>query len=169
MPVKATQSKTSVTKINAENPRGNASPSFRKQPESITPTGSSAQQSMLVPAAVIKQIKPDLFSLQLDRAKVEELAYLISQEGKTWDEYIWRLAEFELQLGPACGGKKNVFTHSGLPDQVLLHPTKVVKTPMEEDVRALAYEISQRGPSLQDLHWFIAQRQYICKQLPHLK
>lgn len=169
MPAKVNQSKPSTSKINAGSPKSGASPSPSKQSAPVIPVEASAQQRTPVTAGVIKRVKPDLFSLVLDRAKIEELAYFISQEGKTWDEYVWRLAEFEMQLGPACGGKKNVFSYGGLPDQVLLVPPKVVKQPKEEDVRALAYEMSQRGPSLQDLHWYIAQRQYICQQLPYLK
>ncbi len=135
---------------------------------SIIHSESSEKSRVSNPFGTCNEIKPGLFLISLDRKKIEEIAYLISQQRKSWDECAWWFAELEMQLSPACGANKNVFSHGGLPDRVLLYPSKVVYNPVEADVRSLAFDISHRRPSLQDLHWFIAQRQYISNLVPHL-
>jgi hypothetical protein len=103
----------------------------------------------------------ELVKVKINEEKVQELAYLFAQEGKTWEECTWILAEYELKLGAACSNPKHEYRWGGLPNTIKISPSRVLQTPKEEDIRQLAYEISQRGPSLQDLHWFIAQRKYV--------
>ncbi len=108
----------------------------------------------------------DVVKVKLNEEKVQEIAYLLAQEGKTWDEYTWVLAEHELKLSAACSNPKQEYRWGGLPNAVKIYPSRVLQVPKEDDVRQLAYEISQRGPSLQDLHWFIAQRKYVEDVIP---
>ncbi len=103
----------------------------------------------------------EVVTVKLNEEKVQEIAYLLAQEGKTWDEYTWILADNELKLGSACANPKPDYRCGGLPTVVKIVPSRILQMPKEDDVRQLAYEISQRGPSLQDLHWFIAQRKFV--------
>ncbi len=128
----------------------------------------SAKPKVAVPSSSSKTIggqqasrSSDLISVKLNKEKVQEIAYLFAQDGKTWDECTWVLAEYELKLSAACSNPKQDYHWGGLPNVVKIYPSRILYAPKEDDVRQLAYEISQRGPSLQDLHWFIAQRKYI--------
>ncbi|OLS13147.1 MAG: hypothetical protein RBG13Loki_3243 [Promethearchaeota archaeon CR_4] len=100
-------------------------------------------------------------TVTLDEENVQQMAYLVSQEQRSWDEYTWMLAQEELRLGAACAMPKEDFRHGGLPKMVKIFPAKIQPSLNEEEVRKLAFEIAQRSPSLQDLHWFIAQRRCI--------
>ena len=39
--------------------------------------------------------------LQIDDEKVREIAFNLSQEPKSWDDWVWLFAEAELRLRPA--------------------------------------------------------------------
>ncbi|OLS15837.1 MAG: hypothetical protein RBG13Loki_0531 [Promethearchaeota archaeon CR_4] len=109
----------------------------------------------------------NLIEVRLNKEKAQEIAYMLAQEGKTWDECTWMFAEYELKLAVACSNPKHEYKWGGLPKSVKIYPSRILQSPREEDVRQLAYEISQRGSSIQDLHWFIAQRRYVSDFVTH--
>ncbi len=97
----------------------------------------------------------------MNEEAIQQIAWKLSQEGKTWDECTWSLAENELRYGAAYALPNESVRYGGLPNQISVDASRIRTTLNQEDVQKLAYEISQRGPSLQDLHWFIAQRLFI--------
>ncbi len=122
-------------------------------------SGTAAGTQQVV--APKKKVSSNIVTIKMNEEKIQQIAYLFAQEGKTWDECTWSLAENELRYGAACGYPKSDFKYGGLPSQVKIIPSRVLQEPKQDDIQKLAFEIAQRGPSLQDLHWFIAQRKFI--------
>jgi hypothetical protein len=96
-------------------------------------------------------------SISVDNDAIQKLAFEISQLPKSYDDFVWIFAESELRLRPAYA-MGNIFKPEG-PVQV--YPAKLVANPRDDDIRKLAEQIASQGTSIQDLHWFIAQRNYI--------
>jgi hypothetical protein len=99
-------------------------------------------------------------SINLDEKKIQEIAYDFAQQPKNYDDYIWLLAENELRLLGAYPDSINPLSGS-FPEKVVLYPNKIVDFPPTEQVKQLAELYAAQAPSLQDLHWFIAERVYI--------
>jgi hypothetical protein len=101
-----------------------------------------------------------MISVQIDEEKIREMAYEISQEQKSNDDYVWLLAEAELRIRPALAFGK--LYKDGEESQVVrIDPDMMIDQPTEEDIRATAEDISKQGPSVQDIHWFTAERRFI--------
>ncbi len=128
----------------------------------IKSASSVGTQQVMTPK---KKASSSILTIKMNEEQIQQIAYLVAQEGKTWDECTWMLAENELRYGAACALPKSEFKYGGLPNQVKVIPSHVCIDPKQEDVQKLAFEISQRGPSLQDLHWFIAQRKFIANNI----
>ncbi len=106
--------------------------------------------------------------ITVDTDQIQKLAYEISQQPKTWDELVWLFAESELRLAPAYA-LGNLFQPGAGPATVYLYPARIVDSPREEDIRKLAEQVAAQGPSLQDLHWFIAERAYAYNTVKAMK
>ncbi len=108
-----------------------------------------------------KTLRVGIIEVALDPEKVGPLASKIAQTITDWDELNWLLAESELRLFPAYASRPKIPNLGCLPQRVQLVPAKVISQPKEDMVRPLAWDISQQHYSTQDLHSFIAQRNYI--------
>jgi hypothetical protein len=104
-----------------------------------------------------------MVSVQVDEEKIREMAYEISQEPKSYDDFVWLFAEAELRLRPAYVLGK-LYKEGDESRSVEIDPDAIVDQPAEDDIRVLAEEISKQGASVQDLHWFIAERRFVCEQ-----
>jgi len=102
--------------------------------------------------------------ITVDEDRVRELAAELAREPKSWDDCVWLFAETELRLRPALVGGA-LYQQGVEARQVELAPDLVVDQPAEGDIHALAEEIARLGPSLQDLHWYIAERRFIYAQV----
>src|SRR5271157_2180794 len=71
---------------------------FRGAKPPITPK-SSGKKVPLAPAEKINWGK--IVSIQVDHGQVQEMAYALSQSGKSHDDLVWLYAEAELRLKPA--------------------------------------------------------------------
>ncbi|HMF32128.1 MAG TPA: hypothetical protein VKK79_11970 [Candidatus Lokiarchaeia archaeon] len=101
-----------------------------------------------------------MISVQIDADKIREMAYEISQEQKSYDEFVWFCAEAELRIRPALAYGK--LYKDGEESQVVqIDPDMIVDQPAEEDIRTTAEEIAKQAPSVQDVHWFTAERRFI--------
>ena len=91
------------------------------------------------------------------------MARELAQEARPWDELVWLFAEVELCLRPAL--VDSMLYKQGVESrQVDINPDLVEDHPREDAIRELAEEISRLGPSLQDLHWYIAERRFVYDQ-----
>ncbi len=119
----------------------------KPEPQQISTPNSNGHSKLLI--------------VSMNEEAIQQIAYKISQEGKTWEECTWLLAENELRYGAAYALPNESVQYGGLSSQLTVDPSRVQNNIKQEDVQKMAYEISQRGPSLQDLHWFIAQRLFV--------
>lgn len=67
---------------------------------------------------------------------ISKRAFLLSKEEKSYDQWVWLLAEAELRL-------------------------QLGKDPPVTSIRSIAEEIGKQKISLQDLHWYIAEKQLL--------
>ncbi len=111
---------------------------------------------------------PTVLTIQINEDQVRAMAYEISLQPKTWDELIWFFAQSELRLTPAyaiddCKSTGTEMCASFLytKKSIKIYPGKVVDRPGENDIRILAEQVARQGPRLQELHWYIAERNYI--------
>jgi hypothetical protein len=102
-----------------------------------------------------------MVTIQLDEDKVREIAYDLSQKPMSYDEFVWLFAENDLKLHSAVAGDQ-IFQECGTSKCAEIDPNAIVDQPSEDEIRNLAYDISQKGISPQDLHWLIAERLYLC-------
>ncbi len=96
-------------------------------------------------------------SIAVDNDAIQKLAFEISQLPKSYDDFVWIFAEAELRLRPAYA-MGNIFQTGG---PVQIYPNKIVDKPIEAEIRSLAEQIAAQGTTVQELHWFIAQRNFI--------
>ena len=95
-------------------------------------------------------------TVPLNFEEIRKMAFEISASKRTYDEYIWLWAAADLRLASAYRSKLG----GGSPS-VEIDATKVIEHPLEEETRALAKEFAAWRPKMQEVHWFIAERQYI--------
>ncbi len=108
-----------------------------------------------------KTLRIGVIEVALDLEKVGPIANKIAQTITDWDELNWLLAEAELRLFQAYASRPKTPILGSLPRRVQLIPAKMIMQPNEDQIRSLAWDISQQHLSTQDLYSFIAQRQYI--------
>lgn len=78
-------------------------------------------------------------SNKISPRKIEELAYKISQNHLTYDQFVWKLAKNTLKL-----------ENGSEPDQDL--------------IREIAESISNQHLSLEEIHWTIAEKILLFKE-----
>jgi hypothetical protein len=104
-------------------------------------------------------------SVKLDEDAIRNIAYDLSQKNLSWDDYVWLLAESELRLVPAYDNPR--LTPSSLADLgnvIQIDPASIVRQPGEDEIRDLAGKIAQASPRMDELHWFIAERNFVFEQ-----
>ena len=126
-----------------------------KKPTSVKSASKPASSTNIsTPSA---KVTTGVMSIELDNDAIQKLAFEISQQPKSYDDFVWMFAEAELRLKPAYA-VNNVFQTAG---PVQIYPAKIVDKPNESEIRSLAAQIASQGTSMQDLHWFAAQRIYV--------
>ena len=98
------------------------------------------------------------------KQKIRELAYDLSQQLKSYDDIVWLFAEMELKLENAFDSTTNPLEGT-FPEAVTIYPKKILLKVDEEKIRPLAATIADRGSSLQDLHWFLAERIFVVENV----
>ena len=95
-------------------------------------------------------------TVELKKVEIQKKAYEISQAKKSYNDYIWLWAEADAKIGQSC--LPDLKTN---PASVKVDVKKIVAKPAEADVKKLAGEYFKKGAKVQEIHWFIAERQYI--------
>ncbi len=98
----------------------------------------------------------------IDEEKIRLMAREIYQQQKLWDDLVWLYAESELRLAPAyASGADSQPNHLFTVKVIEIDPSKIVDYPIESDIRRLAEQFAAQRPSVQDLHWYIAERMFV--------
>ena len=98
--------------------------------------------------------------IKMDENKVREMAYDLSQQPKSYDDFVWLLAEQELKLKNAFDSSTNPLM-GNFPEMISIDPNKIIDTPNADETKTLAELIAKQCPSLENFHWFLAERVYI--------
>jgi hypothetical protein len=113
------------------------------------------------PQATAKPISASgVVTIKMDEEKIRVMAYEFSTQPKTYDDFVWLLAENELKLKPAYQNETNPFI-SGLPSSVTLFPSKINEYPKQAETKNLAELIAASATPIQDVHWFLAERVFV--------
>jgi predicted lipid-binding transport protein (Tim44 family) len=94
--------------------------------------------------------------VKINQDEIKKRAYTLSQANKKYDDYVWLWAEADLKLAKAV--KKDAFAPN--VKSVEIDATKIVK-PKEADIKKLAAEYAKKKAKVQEIHWFIAERQFV--------
>ena len=98
----------------------------------------------------------DVISILLPMAEITLSATILSRLKKSYDDWVWLWAEAELKL-------KNALLSPLSPGAtcVQLHVEKINLAPDEEELNRLAKLNRSKRMNIQDILWFIAERNYI--------
>ena len=94
--------------------------------------------------------------IDLNKDEIKKRAFGLAMMRRSYDDYIWFWAEVELRLAQAY--QTDMKSNNG---SVKIDKSKIVEKPGESEVRRLATELAAKRVKVQDIHWFIAERQYI--------
>jgi hypothetical protein len=88
--------------------------------------------------------------------EIKKSAYELSQMKKSYDDWVWLWTEADLKL-------KNALISPLGPGvtSVQVDRKKIVQKPNVEEVKKLAKDNHVKRMRVQDIHWFIAERNYI--------
>ena len=95
--------------------------------------------------------------VKINQDEIKKKAYSLSQANKKYDDYVWLWAELDLKLAKAV--KKDAFAPN--VKTVEIDASKIVAKPKEADIKKLAAEYAKKKAKIQELHWFIAERQFV--------
>jgi len=94
--------------------------------------------------------------VEMKTDEIRKKAFDLAMARRSYDDYIWMWAEAELRL-------RNAYGTSLAPNakNIDIDTSKIVDAPSAEDIKKLASELASKKVKVQDVHWFIAERQYI--------
>jgi hypothetical protein len=126
--------------------------SFKPSKSTAKPAAGQAGKA---PAAQAKG-GGSVVRIDLPAAEIKKSAYELSQMKKSYDDWVWLWTEADLKL-------KNALVSPLGPGatSVQVDKKKIVQKPNEEDVRKVVKENHAKRMKVQDIHWFIAERNYI--------
>ena len=127
------------------------------------PTSGGGKLRPTVPAITPDLLRKNKISIPIDAEKVQELAFKLSQSGKSHDDFVWLYAEAELRLQPAYVTGA-IYKDGDEGKIVEINRFSIDDQPSEDEIRTLAQEIAMQKLSDQKLHWYIAERNYIFEQ-----
>ena len=99
-------------------------------------------------------------SIDLNLDEIRKRAYTLSQAKRSYDEFVWMWAEQEARLGKAL-----IVPFGPNVRKIVVDPEKVTTKPRDSEIRRLAADLAKRKVKVQDIHWFIAERQYVADKV----
>jgi hypothetical protein len=94
--------------------------------------------------------------IDLDADAIRKRAFELSTQKKSYDDLIWLLAESDLRLRDAYVKRVGVTGKS-----VVVNKATIVEKPDPASIKRLAAELAAKRPKVQDVHWGIAENQFI--------
>ena len=160
---KSTNKKTSASTSKVSSPAPKASSPAPKV-TSPAPKAADPAPKASTPKVETKSTtnSSGILSIKLDEEKVRLMAYEYSLQPKSWNDFVWLFAEAELRLKNAYQSGSTL--NNALPKEVKVTVSKIVDFPTQDEVKKMAEIISAQGPTIQDLHWYVAERTYIYNQ-----
>jgi len=97
--------------------------------------------------------------VELDEARIRTIAYLLFEQKKSYEDYITMLAEVEIKLSKAL-----VESLKAGQSIVRIIPSKIINVPDKAEIKKRVEALAKEGIKIQDIHWFIAVRQFILEE-----
>lgn len=94
-------------------------------------------------------------SIELNADEIRKRAYALSQVKRSYDDFVWMWAEQEARLAKAL-----VVPFGPNVRKVVVDASRITTKPKESDIRRVAAELAKHKAKVQDIHWFIAERQF---------
>jgi hypothetical protein len=98
-----------------------------------------------------------IVTIDVDEDEIKKRAETIASWKNSYEVYIWLLAEMELRLAQAFITRLDA---SG-GHHIKIDKAKIVNQLTDETIRQRAKALSAHLMRLQDIHWFLAERQVI--------
>jgi hypothetical protein len=95
-------------------------------------------------------------AIELNQGEIAKKAFDLNIQHKSYDDYIWLLAESETRLSRAY--LSDMKAHGVM---IKIDTSRIDDKPAEKEIRSLAADLASKKPKAQDVHWLIAERQYI--------
>ncbi|HME54563.1 MAG TPA: hypothetical protein VKM55_20290 [Candidatus Lokiarchaeia archaeon] len=103
-------------------------------------------------------------SIELNLDEIRKRAYNLAVAKRSYDDYAWLWAEQELKVGKALSSPLAPNVKS-----LKVDPSKIVDKPKVNDIKKLASDFAKFKTKVQDIHWYIAERQFIMDKAKGLK
>jgi hypothetical protein len=95
-------------------------------------------------------------TIDLPADEIKKKAFELSQLKKSYDDWVWLWTEADLKLKDAL-----VTPLSAGVTSVKIDKKKILDKPKEEEIRKQAKDNHAKRMKIQDIHWFLAERNYI--------
>jgi FHA domain-containing protein len=104
--------------------------------------------------------------VELTHDMITKKAYEIFEQHESYDLCVWLLAEADLRLEKAFSAKNRPLITQRIKGPVELVAGLLIEKPTEDKIRDLAKHIHEKySPSLEDLHWLLAERTLLYEQV----
>ncbi len=115
--------------------------------------------------SVSKPVAPSLragkkVEVSLAKDVIEKKAYELASKRLGYDDCVWQWAELDLKVGNAI-----VNQPIGSAGMAIVDSSRIVSKPATSDIKKLASEYAARKTKVEQIHWYIAERQFILDQL----
>ncbi len=97
-----------------------------------------------------------IVAIDVNEDEIKKRAETIASWKNTYEVYMWLLAEMELRLAQAFITRLDASGH-----HIKIDKSKIIEHPTEDAIRQRAKALSAHLLRLQDVHWFLAERQVI--------
>ena len=129
-------------------------------PASTKPVQKSASATPVQKPAAGAKPAPvagkDVLKIDIDRQAIKKKAEEIAAWKNSYDVSIWLFAEAECKLADAY-----VTVLDGTTPTVMISKSKITEKPAREAIESLAKAIYSKRPKVEELNWFLAERDYI--------
>ena len=106
--------------------------------------------------AAIAPVRETSIAVDMKKDEIRKQAYELSTLKRSYNDYVWLWAESELRLANAYQTDLK-----STPAVVKVDLKKVVEKPAEADIKKIASDLFGKRQKVQDIHWYIAERNYI--------
>lgn len=113
--------------------------------------------------------KKNIFAITLPQTEISQRAYQLFSSNRNWNDCVEMLAEAEAKLAPAViYDDLGDHPHESLipiRDQIVVNLSHLKIVPDGKEISRIRGIIQKQPPNLQDLQWYVAERQLILDQI----
>jgi hypothetical protein len=130
---------------------------------------SMAKKETTMAGKTPSDTKKNVFAIALPQTEISQRAYQLYSSNRSWNECVEMLAEAEAKLAPAViyddAGEKPGETLIPIRDQIVVNLSHLKIVPDGKEISRIRGIIQKFPPNLQDLQWYVAERELILDQV----